>query len=134
MHCCNCLSLLYAFPALCLKCLTLDSLPPGGGTHPWSRGYPIPGLGGYPVPGLVGYLVPGSRSRGVPQPRSRRVPHPRSGGYPIPGPGRGVPGVPPWTRSGLDRTAQQVLATWQAVYLLHSRRRTFLFTIHLDVF
>ena len=77
-----------------------------------SRGVPQSGLGGYPIPGLAG---------GVPHPRSGQrgtpsqvwwggtpsqvcwgVPHPRSG--------RGVPGVPPQTRSGWGS-----IQTWDGV-------------------
>ena len=64
---------------------------------------------------------------GTPQDLGLGTP-PRPGtGYP-PGPGTGYP--PPQTRSGLDRAAQQVLATRRAVCLLRSRRRTFLLKLN----
>ena len=104
-------------------------------------GCPIPGPdggSGYPIPGLDG-----------------RVPHSRFGwgGYPIPGPDGGYPiqdhnggyplplrldGGTPLSRTGWgiplsrDRSAWRALAARWTLYLLRSRRRTFLFPARIS--
>ena len=97
-----------------------------GGTLPGPAGEGVPWPGGYPgwrgtlaggVPWLGGTLAGGGYPGwGVPWPG--RVPCP-GGGYP--GQGGTLPGGYPL------RTTYGVLATWRAVCLLHSCRRTFLF-------
>ena len=106
--------------------------PADWGGHPLSRS----GLGGVPQPAEG---VPHSADRGVPHSADRGYPgrgyHPHSWvppsrGTPLVGysPGRGTPqaGVPPSRGTPPTRPAQHVLATWQAVCLLRSRKRIFL--------
>ena len=85
----------------------------GGGTPSQVQvgGYPISGLGkeggtpsqvqvgGYPIPGLAGYPIPGW---GDTSSKVWGVPHLKGG---TPSQFGGYPGLPPPTRSGLDRAA-----------------------------
>ena len=104
-------------------CLSVHIYGGGGTPSGWRwGGTPFPGpCGGYHIQ-LTG---------GVPRPRSRW-------GYPLPRgyPWHGVPpsrGTLPWQGVPPTRPAQCVLATRHLVYLLRSRRRTFLFCSNMQL-
>ena len=99
--------------------------PAGGGGYP----FPDPGGGGGPPPPgpEKGYPLPPRTGKGVPHPPTWTW----EGGTPTsptPGPGKGTPSKTRWgTPLVRDRATYRALATWRAVCLLCSRRRTFLF-------
>ena len=118
-------------------------------TGPFLGGYPRHRQGGTPVPGRG---VPHTAKCNAPRPGQDGVPPTRTGVSPQPGqdgvsppiqvrmeypqPGLGYP--PDQDRMGyrpppLNRTAEQALATWWAVCLLRSCRRTVLFNSHSSV-
>ena len=125
-----------------------------------NKGYSILPNGGYPIPGQDKEVPPfqvrtGGGDTPIPG-HNERYPHlksgqgvppsqVRTGGTPIPGQDRGYSGVttaPSRSVLGQDggggyprtRIAQHVLATRQAVCLLRSGRRTFLFGLFLHSF
>ena len=132
---------LFSQPCVCSRLGGEPTLPDrgrvGAGTTIPGQGevpHPRSVWGVYPHPSLGWRGVPPSQVRGTPIQflDGRGYPHPSSGqggtpGYHLPCPGQ----VPGQEGGGVPLTgiAQHVLSTRQAVCLLRSRKRTFLFSI-----